>query len=183
MVKIPKADKGKKLMFFGKNGKLVKESERYQKATKVMRKFRRKWVPIYERDTPITPKTLADLVPRDEFEALAANYGEPKSITTKAKKYVAWSLANKLDKNEVRGLRGHTAKVSMKIRDGKRLRVVTFYHRFRRKGSFAYSVFKAMNTAIGAEGLHLYNRLGSKLLPDRKGKKAHLEGLDVSIEL
>ncbi len=183
MVKIPKADVGKKLIFLNSKGKFVKESERYQKATRVLRKYRRKWVEIYHRDEPISPKTLANLVPRDEFESLAANYGNPVGITTKAKKYVAWSLANRLDKNEVRGLRGHTAKVSMKVRDGKRQRTITFYHRFRRKGSYAYSVFKAMNQALGSEGLYFYNRLGSKLLPDRVGRKIHLEGLEVAIEL
>lgn len=183
MVKIPPAEKGRRLMFFGAGGRMVPESRRYQDATLVKRKFRGKWHTIYEQDEPITPKVLADLVPRDEFEALAPNYADPVRLETRAKKYTAWSLANHLDNNKVRGLRGHTAKVDMLLRDGKRLRKVSFYHRFRRKGSFAYGVFLAMNKAIGNEGMHLYNRLGSKLLPDRKGRKVRLIGLDVAIEL
>ncbi len=183
MVKIPKAASGRKVLFFDKKGKFVAESERYQKATRVLRLYRRKFVEIYNRDKPITPTTLANLINRDEFEALAPNFAAPVVVTTNAKKFTAWSIAEKLSNNAVRGLRGKAAKVTLNLRDGDRLRKVTLYHRFRKKGPNSVSLFKAMNHAIGQEGYHLYNRLGSKLLPDRKGQKIHLQSVEISIEL
>lgn len=181
MVKIPKdTRKGRKVIFRDDKGRFVAESERYQRATSVQKLFRGKYETIVDHKK-VTPRLLADLLTRDEFESMAANYSPPITLETKAKKYSAWDLANVAE--GVRGLRGHMTKVTMNLQDGDRLRKVTFFHKVSRKGKFSYQLFRHMNSAIGNEKLFLYNRIGSKLLPDRKGKQVHLKSIEISKEL
>ncbi len=129
----------------------------------------------------VTPKSLVDLLPRDTFESLAPNYAAPVEVAPQAKKYTAWDAAGKAQ--NLRGIRGHMVKVEMLIRDGKQTKKIGFYTKIRRKGAFQYSLFRSMNRALANEKTYLYNRIGSKLLPDRKGKKVHLVSIAISKEL
>lgn len=181
MVKIPKdRRKGQKVIFRDDRGRFVSPKERYQKATTVQRLFRGKYHTVIEK-RKVTPKLLVSVINQDEFEDLPANYADDKPVESKAQKYRAWDLAGKLEKQ--RGVRGKVLRVTMNIMDGKRMREVTFFHRIRRRGPMQYSIFKAMNEAIKNEGGYLYNRIGSKLLPDRKGKHFHLAGIRYAVEL
>lgn len=181
MVKIPQAAKSK-IRFRDEHGRFVKQEERYQKAVKVEKLFRGKWETIAEGKKVITPKRLVDILNRNEFESLAPNYSSPTTIKPTARKYTAWDAANKI--GGLRGIKGHMMKVTMNIRDGDRLRKISFYRRVSRKKKYSpYGMFRQMNQALGNEKLYLYNRIGSKLLPDRKGKSVHLESIEVSKEL
>lgn len=182
MVKIPKDKRrGRKVIFRDIHGRFVKESERYQKAVSVQRLFRGHYVTVTEGREKITPKRLVELLPQNEFESLPANYSDEKFLKTTAKKYTAWDLANKLE--HVRGLRGKVLKIEMQLMDGDRLRRVTFYRKMRKRGKTAYGFFRQMNEAIGNEKMFLYNRVQSKLFPDRRGRQVNLTGLKYSIEL
>lgn len=184
MVKIPKDKRrGRKVEFRDENGRYVAESRRYQEATSMYRKYRGKMVRVWEssKGKRLRPKDLADLLPRDEFEALAANYGDAKTIVPKDKHFTAWDLSNQM--NRVRGLRGHMVKVIMILKDGAQTKRVTFYRKAKRKGSMAYGFFKQANAAIGNAGGYLYNKIKNKLFPDRKGRKVKLLGWELAVEL
>lgn len=147
------------------------------------RKFRGKFVEVWasEKGKKLTPKNLADLLPRPEFEALAPNYGPERRIEPKDKRFTAWDLSQQV--NKLRGVRGHTVKVTMTIKDGKQFKHITFYRRAKRKGDLTYGFFRQANAAVGNDGAYLYNRIGSKLFPDRKGRKVKLVSYDVSVEM
>lgn len=182
MVKIPKDKrKGRKVLFRDASGRFVRAAERYQKAVTVQRLFRGKYVTVTEGKTRITPKRLVNLLTQDEFESLPANYSSEKMIQTTAKKYTAWDLANKLERE--RGVRGKVLRVTMMVKDGERMRRITFFRKMKRKGKAAYGFFRQMNEAIGNERMYLYNRISSKLFPDRKGKQVNLIGIKYSVEL
>jgi hypothetical protein len=178
-----KAEKpGLRVIFRGPDGRFVSQSARYQKATTVQRRFRKKWETVaHTPDSVITPKRLADLLPRDEFEQLRPNYSDPVAVRPAVRKYTAWDVAGQAQ--SIRGLRGHTCTFTLNLRDGDRLRKVVFYRRIRRRGNFQIPLFLAMNEAIGNEKMFLYNKVGSKLLPDRKGRKVHLDSIEISKEL
>ena len=169
------------LRFRDELGRFVAQAERYQKAITVERKVGRRWHKITEGHRVITPARLANLVPRTEFEGLAPNYGHPVEIKPTAKKFTAWDVAQQA--NKTRGLRGHVVKVTMNLRDGDRLRKITFYRRVKRRGDITYGFFQQMNKVIGNEKLFLYDRVGSKLIADRKGKQVHLQSIEVAKEL
>lgn len=182
MARIPKDKrKGRRVIFRDARGRFVKESERYQKAVSVQRLFRGKYVTVTEGKRRLTPKRLAELINQDEFEALPANYSDAVNIETKARKYTAWDLANRLEKT--RGLRGKVLRVTMVLQDGSRTRRVTFFRKMKQRGAAAYGFFRQMNEAIGNEKMYLYNRIMSKLFPDRRGKQVNLKRLEVSVEL
>lgn len=171
-------------MFLGPNGRMVPESRRYQDASRVLRLFRGKWHEIINDGKvkgKITPKRLVDLVPRHEFEALAANYTDPVTLSPRSKVFRAWELANRL--GSVRGIRGHTVRITLRVQDGKRIRLVSFFRKVKPKGDFSYGFFKQMNNAIGMEGGYLYNRIEGKLLRDRIGRKMHLISMDVQKDI
>lgn len=181
MVKIPKKPRGRKVVFRDALGRFVAEKERYQKAVMVQRVIKGKYITVTEGKTRVTPKRLVELVPQDEFEALPAAYKDPEAIMTKAKKYTAWDLSTKMEK--IRGIRGKMLKVTMMIRDGDRMKEISFFRRVKRRGNFAYGFFRAMNEAIGNEGGYLYNRVASKIFPDRRGRQVNLIGIKYSVEL
>lgn len=184
MVKIPRDPRrGRKVVFRDARGRFVAESERYQRATTMQRQFRGRWVTVVKGTKVLTPRRIAELLPRDEFEALAPNYGPVREVRPEVRKYTAWNVAEQVQRGAVRGVRGRVIKVTMKLLDGKRMRKVPFYYRVRRKGNFAYGLFKEMNAAIGNQALFLYDRVGSKLLPDRKGRKVRLTGVDIQVEM
>jgi hypothetical protein len=181
MVKVPKLKAGRRVIFRDAKGRFVPESERYQRATSVQRLYRGSWVTITEGGKRITPRRLAQLLPRDEFEMLAPNYSDPVSFRPAARKYTAWDVAGQISR--ARGVRGTVLRVELHLRDGRRLRKITFYRRTRRKGSLHIPVFLAINEAIGNNKMNLYNRIGSKLFPDRKGRTVRLVQVLVSKEL
>ena len=174
-------------------GRFVAQAERYQKAVSAQRYYRttikRGYELIYETilpniGKPITPKRLVDLLPQDEFENLNPSYGKAKVFVPhpKVRKYTAWDLAHQAE-SQPRGMRGRLVKVTMNLKDGRATRKINFYTRIRRKGPFAIGLFLSMNKALLNEGMFLYNRVGSKLLPDRKGKKVHLQSMEIQSEL
>lgn len=184
MVKIPRDPRrGRRVVFRDAKGRFVAESERYQRATSMQRQFRGKWVTVVKGTRVLTPRRIAELLNRDEFEALAPNYGPVRTVKPQVKKYTAWDVSQLIQGGAVRGIRGRVIKVTMNLRDGKRLRRVSFFYRVRRKGNFAYGLFKEMNAAIGNQAMFLYDRVGSKLLPDRKGRQVRLQSVDVQAEM
>lgn len=147
------------------------------------RQYRGKMVEVWRsrKGKRLSPKALADLLPRPEFESLAANYSDEKIIEPKDKHFTAWDLSTQV--NRMRRIRGKMLRVTMTIRDGKQQREVTFYRKVKRKGPISYGFFRQANSAIGNDGGYLYNRIGSKLFPDRKGRKVKLINWKVAVEM
>jgi len=181
MVKVPKDQRiGRRVVFRDRRGRFVAESERYQRATRVYRQFRGKYHEVWT-GKQLTPKKLANLLPRPEFEELAPNFSAERTLVPRNKHFTAWDLSQQV--NRLRGLRGHMVRVTMVLRDGKQARKITFFRRAKRKGNMAYGFFRQANVAIGMEGGYLYNRIGSKFFPDRKGKRVRLVSFNVSTEM
>jgi len=183
----------KDLYFTDAKGRPVKDAERYDKAAHVYkvtrRKVRGKVTTVVDelwqgKPGRLRPRTFAGLmrtglVSRDQLEALAPAFGPEKTLTTRTRKYTAWDLAGQLERSlkAMPRTRGRLVEVTMMVRDGKRMRKVKFLRNARAKGDFRVSMFNAMNEAIGLGGMNLYTRIGSKILPDRKGRTVSMTSL------
>lgn len=164
-----------KIMFKDEYGRFVSDKDRYTKA--VMVQARRKGYTFDLIDTrvmegvKITPQTLINVLNRDEFESLSEALVPFKEYRSK-KKYAAWDVAEQVDKTK--GIRRQTLKYTVEVKDGKRTRFVSFYHRVNRNSSASYQIFRRINQELGLESMFLYDRVGSKILADRTGKKVTL---------
>lgn len=170
-------DHPKKVRFRDEEGRFVAEALRYKYATVVERKVRGKWHRVTEGTKVITPKRLTELITRDEFESLDPAYGKETVIVPTARKYTAWDIAEKM--NRARGLKGKQLRVEMNILDGESLRKIVFYRKMKTRGNPTYGIFAQMNEVIRNSGFHLYNRIGSIFVPDRKGKQVKLQSVTI----
>jgi len=157
-------------------GRFLPASERYKGKVKTVQVKRRdKYVTVVEQGK-VTPETLAEVTTREEFESLSEALGRRFHFETK-RKYRAWHISEQIDKTK--GLRRKLLKITLNLRDGKRLRPVAFYHEITANQKRSYQLFQRINNAVGMEGAYLYDRIGGKIIADRKGKKMTLESVDV----
>jgi hypothetical protein len=93
-------------------------------------------------------------------------------------KYQVWDLANKLD--SMKGIRRKLLKIDVMVEDGKRLKVMPMYHIIKSNKKSSYHIFRRINDLLGANNMFTYDRIGSKLLADRRGKKVRIKGIRIS---
>lgn len=167
--------KGLKIIFRDELGRFLPYSARYEKDVKLIQVRRHGYyVDLAER--PLPPQDLADLLSRPEFESLPEALKLVDTFESKSR-YKAWDIAEQIDR--ARGIRRKTLKMTMTMRDGERLREVTFYHTLRRNAVSSYELFRRINNEVGFEGAYLYQRVGSKILADRRGRKVSLVNIKV----
>ncbi len=157
------------------------QDRRYQDAVVMERIVRGKTYKVTEGEKVLTPKRIASLLPRDEFEALKPNFTVPVRFRPKAKKFTAWNVAGQIQK--MRGIRGHTIRVTLNLLQGRQLRQLTFYRRVRRKGAVQGGLFHQMQEALQLAKVYLYNRIGNRIFPERRGRKVRLHSADVAVEM
>jgi hypothetical protein len=66
------------------------------------------------------------------------------------------------------------------VEDGKRLKVMPMYHIIKSNKKSSYHIFRRINDLLGANNMFTYDRIGSKLLADRRGKKVRIKGIRIS---
>lgn len=165
----------RRVIFRDKQGRFVAAKDRYQPVVKSVQAFRGgEYVTIIAR-TP-TPKSLVDLLNHREFETLPEALVKIKDYTPKSK-YAAWNIAEQIDKTK--RVRRKNLKITLKVMDGKRLKIIEFYHQIKRNAESSYSIFRRINAEIGIEGFHLYNEVNGKHIADRKGKQVRLVNVTV----
>lgn len=166
----------KRVIYRDAKGRFVAGRERYSKKVKMVQAVRGgELVVIAKR--PLTPKMLADLLNQREFEAQPEAIRKLKDYTPKGK-YQAWDLAEQIDKT--RGVRRKTLKITMDLDDGGRKRTIEFYHTIKRTKTSSYQIFRRINQEVGIEGFFLYDKVGSKIIADRKGKQVKIIGMTVN---
>jgi len=170
-----------RVLFRDAKGRYVSASHRYTKAV-VVEAIRRghsfDLVDTSLTGGKITPQVLAQVLTKTEFESLDEALSPFKTFTTK-KKYAAWDICEQVDKTK--GARRKTLKYTMEVMDGKRMKKVSFYHIIKRNGKSSYGLFRRMNQELGLEGMYTYDKVGSKILADRKGKKITLKRVVVEV--
>lgn len=175
---MPKRGNAKRIIFRDAKGRFVAEAERYSTRVKSVQIRRRdpetdetRWMTV-AKGGRMTPQRLAELTTRTEFESMEEARIPLKEYKTR-KKYAAWDIAEQID--ATKGIRRKLIRVTMDIREGKRLRKVSFYHNINSNKKRSYHIFRRMNDALGMEGLVLYKKAGGRILPDRRGKEVKLE--------
>ena len=124
----------------------------------------------------VKPSTLVDILSRPEFESLKEATTPIKEVTSRSK-YAAWDVASKIDK--IKGIRRKDLKLTVVVDDGGRTRKVAIYHKIKRNSQSNYRIFQRINEELGFAGLFLYDKVGSKLLSDRKGRRVRLKSIIV----
>ena len=124
----------------------------------------------------VSPERLSNVLSQREFEALPEASILIRDIKSTAK-YRSWDVAEKID--ATKGIRRKQLKITMELIDGKRKRVITFYHRIKRNTKSSYRLFQRINEEIGFEGMFLYKSAGGKLISDRRGRKVTLGNVRV----
>jgi len=169
----------KRVLFFDSKGKFVSPKARYDGGiARVMVSRGRRYVEVYKKaKADLTPAQLANVTTRQEFESLPESYIFLGEIKTKSK-YQVWDLANKLD--AMKGVRRKLLKIDVMVQDGKRLKIIPMYHIIKANKKSSYHLFRRINDLLGANNYYTYDRVGSKLLSDRRGKKISIKGLRIS---
>lgn len=171
----------KRIIFRDARGRFVKYEDRYKAKVKSVQLFRRdeegekRYITV-AKGGQMTPTRLATITTRTEFESLPEARGKAREFTSN-KKYKAWDIAEQID--STKGMRRHLLRITINLRDGKRLKPVTMYHIIKGNKKLSYQLFSRINDAIGAAGMNLYTRVGGRILPDRKGKTVKLESVTV----
>lgn len=168
------------LLFKGYDGRFIKHSERYTDKVASAWAYRSgRYVDLFHPEYTgklIKPEDLMIVLRRDEFERLPEAVRPIASFKPKSR-YQVWNLSEQIDKTK--GMRRKLIKLTIRVRDGRRLRKVTMYTKVKGNQKRSYQIFKQVNDALGAEGFFTYDRVGTKLLADRRGKKISIEGIDV----
>lgn len=169
----------KRVLFFDSKGKFVSARSRYDGVvSRVMVSRGRRYVEVFSKTkTDLTPQQLANVTTRQEFESLPESYMFKAELKPKGK-YQVWDLANQLD--QMKGIRRKLMKVDVMVQDGKRLKVIPMYHIIKSNKKSSYHLFRRMNDVLGANNLFTYDRIGSKVLADRRGKKVSIKGIRIS---
>lgn len=174
----------RRVYFRDRLGRFLPSSDRYTDRVKmVQRTVRGSIVTVaddIDKTDGMTPERLSNLVTKTEFEGMPEALRDVKEYSS-SKKYKAWDIANQIDKTK--GLRRKLLKITMDLREGEgkkaRKRTVSFYQEITANQQRSYQLFKRINQEIGFEGGFLYDRVGRKLLSDRRGKRLHLKGIKV----
>ncbi len=164
-----------RVIFRDVKGRFVKGAERYTDKVKMVQGYRGgEYVKLVERKP--TPELLADVLNQREFESLPEALVKLKDFKPKGK-YQAWNLAEQIDKTK--RIRRKNLKFTLTIQDGKRRKVLEFYHHIKRNTASSYQIFRRINQEIGLEGMFLYDKVGGKHIADRKGKQVTIVGMKV----
>lgn len=165
-----------RVLLFDAKGRFLSDRDRYtSRLARVMIKRGGRYVTV-AKDSQ-TPSTLASVLSRTEFDSLAEAVSPIRTFKTR-KKYAAWDLASQIDK--IKGIRRKLLKFDIVVRDGDRKRVVSFYNVVKSNRERNFQIWKRINEALGASGYYTYDRVGSKILADRKGKKIKIESIALS---
>lgn len=164
----------------GFDGRFMKLADRYSDKVASIWAYRSgRYVDLIHPEytgQPVKPEDLMIMLRRDEFEKLPEAVKAVKSFKPKSR-YQVWNLSEQIDRTK--GIRRKLIKLTIRVRDGRRLRKVTMYTKVKGNQKRSYQIFKQINDTLGAEGFFTYDRVGSKLLADRKGRKISIEGIDV----
>lgn len=172
-----------KVIFKDGLGRFVKAEDRYKKASTVLVRRRGKYVPVIE-DSVITPKNLAQVTTRPEFESLPPAFKHIKRIeaATGAKvKNKTWDMAQKIAK--VRGVRDKLVKVTVKFKKGRRGRTVTFYHKIPSKKKSEYMLYRQLKEATEGVKLPHWYDITEDDLENLEEDKADIQDVDVETVL
>ena len=165
----------KRLLYFRDDkGRFVAGKDRYTKATSIQA-YREGELVTVLRDK-ITPERLAMVTSKPEFESLPEVTRPIKTFSSK-KKYKLWDIADQIDKQK--GLRRKLLKLTINVMDGQRLRKVELYHEITANQPRSYQLFKRFNEHLGIDGLVAYDKVGGKLMADRRGKKVKVQSVMV----
>jgi hypothetical protein len=169
----------KRVLFFDARGKFVSARQRYDGLVdRVMVSRGRRYVEVFKKvRSDLNPQQLANVTTRQEFESLPESYMFKGELKPKSK-YQVWDIANKLD--SMKGIRRKLLKVDVMVEDGKRLKVMPMYHIIKSNKKSSYHIFRRINDLLGANNMFTYDRIGSKLLADRRGKKVRIKGIRIS---
>lgn len=151
--------KPRRVIFKDGLGRFVAAEDRYKKATTVMVRRGKKYVKVIE-DSEVTPKKLAIVTTRQEFESLPPAFKHIKQIkpaaTTKKTKNKTWDIARDITK--IRGVRDKLIKVTVRYKKGRRSRTVSFYHKISARKKSDYTLFKHLKEAVeGTKLPHWYD--------------------------
>jgi hypothetical protein len=156
-------------------GRFMSLADRYKPDVAMIQTVRNKRYTIVA-ERPLPPEDLINVLSQREFESLPEALIDVKDYTSKAK-YKAWDIASQIDKTK--GIRRKQLKVTVSVRDGRRLKTVIFYHKVKRNTASSYAIFRRINQEIGLEGFYLYDRVAGKILADRTGRQVRLEKVKV----
>jgi hypothetical protein len=160
--------------FRGKDGRFVPAEERFTQA-KTVEAFRRgRWVTlIEEKKGHISPKDLAIVLNRKEFENIAPAY-DPVVTVKPRSKYQAWNIAEQIDKT--RGVRRKLLRVKITIQDSKgKQKQVQFYQKINKNQKSSARIYHRINEVLGAEGYYTYKTgRGGGIIGERKGRKVKI---------
>lgn len=167
--------------FRGKDGKFVPAEERYSKAKSVEAFRRGRWVYLIE-DGDVTPKTLAVVLNRKEFEAIPAAFEEIGEYTPRRGKahkgHEAWDIAEQIDKTK--GVRRKLLRVKITVDVGKgKKKQVQFYQKINKNQKSSARIYHRINEALGAEGHYTYKTYKGKLIQGRQGTKVKITKVTV----
>lgn len=158
--------------FRGWDGKFVPAEDRFSGKVKAVEAKRRgRWVYLIE-DGDVSPKTLAVVLNRREFEDIPAAYdviGEFKPHS----KYQAWNVAEQID--NTRGVRRKLLRVKVVVDVGGKKKQVQFYQKINKNQKSSFRIFQRINETLGAEGLYTYKTINGKMITERKGKKVTID--------
>lgn len=164
----------RKVIFKGAKGKFVSPTDRYSDKVKAVYVYRGgRYVKV--ADGAQTPSSLAMVTSRQEFDSLPEAYKFVKEYKPKGK-YQAWNLAQQID--ETKRIRRKLMKFVVKVKDGKRLRRISFYNYIKANQKRSYQLFKRINEELGTSRLFLYDKIGGKIMADRRGKKVAISSIE-----
>ena len=164
--------------FRGTNGRFVRGEDRFTKQVKSVDVFRRgRWVTVID-ESGFTPKDLAQVLNRKEFEEIPAAY-EPIQEYKPRSKYQAWNIAEQIDKT--RGVRRKLLRVKVVVRVGKKKKTLQFYQKINKNQKSSARIYHRINEALGAEGFYTYKgHPAGGIIGERKGKKVAI--IKVTVE-
>ena len=164
-----------KVVFRNKKGQFIPARDRYTADVAMVQVVRRReYIIVAERR--LKPDELVNVLNQREFETLPEALVEMKTYTSRSK-YKAWDIAEQVDKTP--RVRRKNLKYTLTMLDGNRRREISFYHNIKRNTQSSYSLFRRINQEIGLEGMFLYDRVGGKMLADRRGKQVKLVNIKV----
>lgn len=181
-----KAPKQKRVIFRDSKGKFVKESQRYDKdrVDSVWRFVRGRYVAVIEPyrtrkyKVKVNPELLSNLLNRYEFEKLKEATRRVRDYKS-PRKYKLLDIAKQIDKTK--GIRGSRIKVTIRLKEGRKTRVISFRHHLFARKSQALAIYKHMSEQLDMLGHWVGSpKFGYKPVTDQA--EAKLKLVSVSID-
>jgi len=133
------------------------------------------YVRVVEGKHP-SPDELVQVLNQREFESLPEALAKVKTYTSTSK-YQAWNIAEQIDKTK--GTRRKNLKITLVLDDGGRERKLELYHQIKTNKASSYQIFRRINQEVGLEGFFLYDKVGGKILADRRGTQVTIKSVRV----